>query len=134
MPSRLSCVVEQEIPWNWAATLRAFSPPRRSTDIGFGYFCMRRQISTVAILSISRVTRRPGVYARAFVDGRLTEEQLLNFRQETGGTDFGLIGVSLMPNFWQFPTVSMGLGPSMAIYQARFLKYLHGRGIADATS
>jgi pyruvate dehydrogenase E1 component len=74
----------------------------------------------------------PGIYARAFLEGRLTEEQLLNFRQEVGGK-----GISsyphpkLMPEFWQFPTVSMGLGPLMAIYQARFLKYLHARGIAD---
>ena len=76
----------------------------------------------------------PGVYARAFLEGRLTEEQLLNFRQEVDGK-----GISsyphpkLMPGFWQFPTVSMGLGPIMAIYQARFLKYLHARGIADTS-
>src|SRR6516165_9533222 len=73
----------------------------------------------------------PGIYARAFIEGRLSEEQLLNFRQETGGR--GLSSYPhpwLMPEFWQFPTVSMGLGPLMAIYQARFLKYLHGRGIA----
>ena len=74
----------------------------------------------------------PGVYARAFLEGRLSEEQLLNFRQEVGGQ--GLSSYPhphLMPDFWQFPTVSMGLGPLMAIYQARFLKYLHARGIAD---
>ncbi len=74
----------------------------------------------------------PGVYARAYLEGRLTEEQLLNFRQEVGGK--GLSSYphpKLMPNFWQFSTVSMGLGPLMAIYQARFLKYLHARGIAD---
>ena len=77
----------------------------------------------------------PGIYARAFVEGRLTEEQLLNFRQETGGN--GLSSYPhpwLMPEFWQFPTVSMGLGPIMAIYQARFLKYLHGRGLADTSN
>jgi len=74
----------------------------------------------------------PGVYARAYMEGRLSEEQLLNFRQEVDGK-----GISsyphpkLMPEFWQFPTVSMGLGPLMAIYQARFLKYLHARGIAN---
>ena len=77
----------------------------------------------------------PGIYARAFIEGRLTEEQILNFRQEVDGK-----GVSsyphpwLMPDFWQFPTVSMGLGPLMAIYQARFLKYLHGRGLADTSN
>lgn len=74
----------------------------------------------------------PGVYARAYLEGRLTEEQLLHFRQEVDGK--GLSSYphpKLMPEFWQFPTVSMGLGPLMAIYQARFLKYLHARGIAN---
>jgi pyruvate dehydrogenase E1 component len=74
----------------------------------------------------------PGIYARAFLEGRLTEEQLLNFRREVDGK--GLSSYphpKLMPEFWQFPTVSMGLGPLMAIYQARFLKYLQARGIAQ---
>jgi pyruvate dehydrogenase E1 component len=73
----------------------------------------------------------PGIYARAFLEGRLTEEQMLNFRREVDGK--GLSSYphpKLMPEFWQFPTVSMGLGPLMAIYQARFLKYLHAREIA----
>ena len=77
----------------------------------------------------------PGVYARAYLEGRLTEEQLLHFRQEVEGK--GLSSYphpKLMPGFWQFPTVSMGLGPLMAIYQARFLKYLHARGIADTSN
>jgi pyruvate dehydrogenase E1 component len=76
----------------------------------------------------------PGIYARAFLEGRLTEKQLANFRQETCGE--GLSSYPhpwLMPDFWQFPTVSMGLGPIMAIYQARFLKYLHDRGLADTS-
>ena len=76
----------------------------------------------------------PGIYARAFLEGRISEEQLLNFRQEVEGK--GLSSYphpKLMPEFWQFPTVSMGLGPLMAIYQARFLKYLHARGIADTS-
>ncbi len=77
----------------------------------------------------------PGIYSRAFVEGRLTEEQLDNFRQEVDGK-----GISsyphpkLMPEFWQFPTVSMGLGPISAIYQARFLKYLNGRGMKDTSN
>ena len=74
----------------------------------------------------------PGIYARAYLEGRITEEQLENFRQEVDGK--GLSSYphpKLMPGFWQFPTVSMGLGPMMAIYQARFLKYLHARGIAN---
>ncbi|OIQ84793.1 pyruvate dehydrogenase E1 component [mine drainage metagenome] len=76
----------------------------------------------------------PGIYARAFMEGRLDEQQLLNFRQEVDGK--GLSSYphpKLMPNFWQFSTVSMGLGPIMAIYQARYLKYLHARGIADTS-
>ncbi len=74
----------------------------------------------------------PGIYARAFLEGRLTEGQLGNFRREVDGK-----GISsyphpwLMPDFWQFPTVSMGLGPLQAIYQARFLRYLHARDIAN---
>ena len=73
----------------------------------------------------------PGIYSRAFLEGRLTEAQLADYRREVGGQ-----GVSsyphpwLMPDFWQFPTVSMGLGPLMAIYQARFMKYMENRGLA----
>ena len=77
----------------------------------------------------------PGIYARAFVEGRLTAEQLDNFRQEVDGK--GLSSYphpKLMPEFWQFPTVSMGLGPITAIYQARFLKYLNGRGLKDTSA
>jgi pyruvate dehydrogenase E1 component len=76
----------------------------------------------------------PGFYARAFMEGRLSAEQLDRFRQEVNGD--GLSSYPhpwLMPSFWQFPTVSMGLGPLMAIYQARFLKYLGCRGLADTT-
>jgi pyruvate dehydrogenase E1 component len=75
----------------------------------------------------------PGIYARAFLEGRISETQLENFRIEVGGK-----GISsyphpwLMPEFWQFPTVSMGLGPIMAIYQARFMKYLENRGLIEA--
>ena len=74
----------------------------------------------------------PGIYARALLEGRLTQEQLVNFRRDVDGK-----GVTsyphpwLMPDFWQFPTVSMGLGPIQAIYQARYLKYLHARGLAN---
>jgi pyruvate dehydrogenase E1 component len=74
----------------------------------------------------------PGVYARAFLEGRLSEEQLSHYRQETGGK--GLSSYChpyLMPEFWQFPTGSMGLGPINAIYQARFMRYLENRGILD---
>ena len=76
----------------------------------------------------------PGIYARAFLEGRLTEEQMNNFRQEVHGK--GLSSYphpKLMPEFWQFPTVSMGLGPIGAIYQAKFLKYLEHRGLKDTS-
>ncbi len=76
----------------------------------------------------------PGIYARAFLEGRISEEHLLNFRQEVAGKGIpSYPHPKLMPGFWQFPTVSMGLGPIMSIYQARFLKYLHARGIADTS-
>ncbi|MGL0952735.1 pyruvate dehydrogenase (acetyl-transferring), homodimeric type [Vibrio vulnificus] len=76
----------------------------------------------------------PGIYARAFVEGRLTAEQLDNFRQEVDGKGIpSYPHPKLMPEFWQFPTVSMGLGPISAIYQARFLKYLDGRGMKDTS-
>src|SRR3954466_10225735 len=76
----------------------------------------------------------PGVYARAFLEGRLTEENLDNYRRETGGQ--GLSSYPhpwLMPNFWQFPTGSMGLGPLFAIYQARFMRYLEHRRLAPTS-
>ncbi|HEY0208380.1 pyruvate dehydrogenase (acetyl-transferring), homodimeric type [Acerihabitans sp.] len=77
----------------------------------------------------------PGIYARAFMEGRLTEDQMNNFRQEVHGK--GLPSYphpKLLPEFWQFPTVSMGLGPISAIYQAKFLKYLNHRGLKNTTA
>jgi pyruvate dehydrogenase E1 component len=74
----------------------------------------------------------PGIYARAFLEGRLAEAQLRHFRQEAGGPGIGLSSYPhpwLMPDFWQFPTVSMGLGPMMAMFQARFTRYLEHRGL-----
>ena len=100
-------------------------------DIGFGHFWHAATENHGGDLLYIQGHVSPGIYARAFIEGRLTEEQLLNYRQEVDGK-----GISsyphpwLMPDFWQFPTVSMGLGPLMAIYQARFLKYLEGRGLA----
>jgi pyruvate dehydrogenase E1 component len=78
----------------------------------------------------------PGMYARAFLEGRLTEDQMDGFRQEKSHFAGGLSSYPhprLMPNFWQFPTVSMGLGPINAIYQAQFNKYITNRGIKDAS-
>ena len=78
----------------------------------------------------------PGIYARAFLEGRLTEQHLDGFRQEQSRAPYGLSSYPhprLMPDFWEFPTVSMGLGPIGAIYQARFNRYLAARGIADTS-
>ena len=104
-------------------------------DIGFGHFWQAPSEQHGGDLIYIQGHSAPGIYARAFIEGRLSEEQLLRFRQEASGS--GLSSYPhpwLMPDLWQFPTVSMGLGPLMAIYQARFLKYLHGRGVADTSS
>ncbi|PZR58293.1 MAG: pyruvate dehydrogenase (acetyl-transferring), homodimeric type [Candidatus Meridianibacter frigidus] len=101
-------------------------------DVGFNHFFRAPSDSQGGDLVFFQGHSSPGFYARAFVEGRIDEEHLLNFRQEVDGK--GLSSYPhpwLMPDFWQFPTVSMGLGPLMAIYQARFMKYLHNRGIAD---
>ena len=101
-------------------------------EIGFNYFFRGRTASRLEDLVYIQGHSAPGIYARAFLEGRLTEEQLEHFRREMGG-----IGLSSyphpysMPDFWQFPTVSMGLGPLQAIYQARFLKYLENRGLLE---
>jgi pyruvate dehydrogenase E1 component len=100
-------------------------------DIGFGHFWHAPTDTHGGDLIYVQGHVSPGIYARAFVEGRLTEQQLLNYRQESDGKGIPSYPHPwLMPDFWQFPTVSMGLGPLMAIYQARFLKYLEGRNLA----
>ena len=104
-------------------------------DVGFQHFFRGPGDGTGGDLLFIQGHSSPGIYARSFLEGRLTEEQLVNFRQETGGR--GLSSYPhpwLMPDYWQMPTVSMGLGPIMAIYQARFLKYLMHRGLADTAN
>ncbi|NCA26744.1 MAG: pyruvate dehydrogenase (acetyl-transferring), homodimeric type [Methylophilaceae bacterium] len=103
-------------------------------DVGFNHFFRAANDKFGGDLIFFQGHSSPGVYARAYLEGRINEDQLDNFRQETGGN--GLSSYPhpwLMPDFWQFPTVSMGLGPLQGIYQARFLKYLHDRGIADTS-
>jgi pyruvate dehydrogenase E1 component len=103
-------------------------------DVGFNHFFRAANESFGGDCVYFQGHSSPGVYARAFLEGRFTEEQMDNFRQETGGN--GLSSYPhpwLMPDFWQFPTVSMGIGPLAGIYQARFLKYMHNRGIADTS-
>ncbi|MGZ9899657.1 pyruvate dehydrogenase (acetyl-transferring), homodimeric type [Shewanella gaetbuli] len=101
-------------------------------EVGFNHFFRAPNAVDGGDLVYYQGHISPGIYSRAFVEGRLTEEQLDNFRQEVDGK--GLPSYphpKLMPDFWQFPTVSMGLGPMSAIYQARFLKYLDGRGLKN---
>ena len=128
--------------WRWscartstptsAATSRASRRRRRSTTSASTTSGTRRRSSTAATSSSSRAIRRRASTRARSCSGRLTEEQLDNYRQEVDGK-----GISsyphpwLMPDFWQFPTVSMGLGPLMAIYQARFMKYLQDRGARE---
>ena len=103
-------------------------------DVGFNHFFRAPNENFDGDLVFFQGHSSPGIYSRAFLEGRLTEDQLSNFRLESSGQ--GLSSYPhpwLMPDFWQFPTVSMGLGPIMGIYQARFLKYLHDRGIADTS-
>ncbi|WP_423708266.1 pyruvate dehydrogenase (acetyl-transferring), homodimeric type [Undibacterium sp. WLX3042] len=112
--------------------LSSFASLANMLGIGFNHFWHAPTEDHGGDLLYIQGHSAPGIYARAFLEGRLTEEQLLHFRREVDGK--GLSSYphpKLMPDFWQFPTVSMGLGPLMAIYQARFLKYLHARGIAD---
>jgi pyruvate dehydrogenase E1 component len=103
-------------------------------DVGFNHFWHPPSANHGGDLVYFQGHASPGVYARAFVDGRLTEEKLDSFRREVDGK--GLSSYPhpwLLPDFWQFPTVSMGLGPLQAVYQARFMKYLHDRGIEDTS-
>jgi pyruvate dehydrogenase E1 component len=101
-------------------------------DVGFNHFWHAPSHEHGGDLIFFQGHASPGAYARAYLEGRLTEEQLDHFRQEVDGK--GLSSYPhphLMGDFWQFPTVSMGLGPIMSIYQARFMKYLQHRGLAD---
>ncbi len=101
-------------------------------DVGYNHFFRARSPDHGGDLVFIQGHSAPGIYARAYLEGRISEEQLYSFRQEVDGR--GLPSYPhpwLMPDFWQFPTVSMGLGPLMAIYQARFMRYLHDRGLVN---
>jgi pyruvate dehydrogenase E1 component len=103
-------------------------------EVGFNHFFRGRDTDKGGDLVFFQPHSAPGVYARAFLEGRIAEAQIGNYRREVGG-----VGLSsyphpwLMPDFWQFPTGSMGLGPLQAVYQARFMRYLEHRGIASTS-
>ncbi len=101
-------------------------------DVGFNHFWRAQSHEHGGDLLFIQGHSAPGIYARAFLEGRLSESQLDHFRREVDGQ--GLSSYPhprLMPDFWQFPTVSMGLGPIMSIFQARFMQYMHDRGLAN---
>jgi len=112
--------------------IASFASAATLYDVGFNHFFHGRTDKHGGDLVYFQGHSSPGMYARAFLEGRLSEAQLYKFRQEVDGD--GLSSYPhpwLMPNFWQFPTVSMGLGPLMAIYQARFMRYLQHRNLAQ---
>ncbi len=112
--------------------ISSFASSATLYDIGFNHFFRARNADFGGDMIFIQGHSAPGIYARAFLEGRISEDQLYNFRQEVDGN--GLSSYPhpwLMPNFWQFPTVSMGLGPIMAIYQARFMRYLTDREIVN---
>jgi pyruvate dehydrogenase E1 component len=127
----MAMVVRANRHTNVGGHIASFASSATLYDVGFNHFWHAASDTHGGDLVFVQGHANPGVYARAFMLGRLTAEQMDNFRQEVDGK-----GISsyphpwLMPTFWQFPTVSMGLGPLMAIYQARFMKYLQDRGFA----
>ncbi|MCU7923089.1 MAG: pyruvate dehydrogenase (acetyl-transferring), homodimeric type [Candidatus Thiodiazotropha sp. (ex Dulcina madagascariensis)] len=113
--------------------ISSFASSATLFDVGFNHFFRAPDKERDGDLIFFQGHSAPGIYARAYLEGRLSEEQLYSFRQEVDGD--GLSSYPhpwLMPGFWQFPTVSMGLGPLMAIYQARFMRYLHDRGVSNS--
>jgi len=128
----MAMVVRANKDTNVGGHIASYASAATLYDVGFNHFWHAPSADHGGDLVFVQGHSAPGVYARAFMLGRLTVEQMDNFRQEVDGK-----GISsyphpwLMPDFWQFPTVSMGLGPLMAIYQARFMKYLQDRGLAQ---
>src|SRR3954467_10617405 len=128
----MAMVVRANKDTNVGGHLSSFASAATLYDVGYNHFWHGSSGAHGGDLVFVQGHSAPGIYARAFLLGRLTKEQLDNFRQEVGGK-----GISsyphpwLMPKFWQFPTVSMGLGPLMAIYQARFMRYLEDREILN---
>ena len=130
----MAMVVRANKHTNVGGHIASFASAAALYDVGFSHFWKSVDHETGGDLIYFQGHSVPGVYSRAYMLGRLTDDQMDHFRQETGGK-----GISsyphpwLMPDFWQFPTVSMGLGPLCAIYSARFMKYLASRSLIDAT-
>ncbi len=123
-------VKANQLPYELGGHIASFASSATLYEVAFNHFYRGPDADQGADLIFFQGHISPGIYSRAFLEGRITEAQMLLFRQEAGKD--GLSSYPhpwLMPDFWQFPTVSMGLGPIMAIYQARFMKYLHHREI-----
>jgi len=128
----MAMVVRANKQTNVGGHIASYASAATLFDVGFNHFWHGMSDKHAGDLVFFQGHSAPGIYSRAFLLGRLTEDQLDNFRQEVDG--HGIASYPhpwLMPTFWQFPTVSMGLGPLMAIYQARFMKYMNDRGMAN---
>ncbi len=115
--------------------ISSFASSATLYDVGFNHFFHAPSKDDAGDMLFIQGHSAPGIYARAFLTDRITEEQMNNFRREVDGR--GLSSYPhpwLMPDYWQFPTVSMGLGPIMAIYQARFMRYLENRGLKEPSN
>ncbi|MCH2248739.1 MAG: pyruvate dehydrogenase (acetyl-transferring), homodimeric type [Cognatishimia sp.] len=125
-------VRRNKVSSEYGGHIASFASSAVMYDIGLNHFWRSKSAIHGGDLVFFQGHVIPGIYARSFMEGRLSEEQMENFRSEVDGN--GLSSYPhpwLMPDYWQFPTVSMGLGPLMAIYQARFMKYMHNRGHID---
>jgi pyruvate dehydrogenase E1 component len=126
-------VQANRISSEYGGHLSSYASSATLYEVGFNHFWRAPSAEHPGDLIFVQGHSSPGIYARAYLEGRLSESQLQHFRQEAGGPGQGLSSYPhpwLMPDFWQFPTVSMGLGPMMAIFQARFIRYLEHRGLA----
>ena len=128
----MAMVVRANKHTNVGGHIASYASAATLYDVGYNHFWHAPSAEHGGDMVLIQGHSSPGIYARMFMLGRFTEEQMDNYRQEVDGK-----GISsyphpwLMPDVWQFPTVSMGLGPLMAIYQARFMKYLQDRGLAQ---
>ncbi len=113
--------------------IASFASSATLYDVGFNHFFHAPSAAHGGDLVYIQGHSAPGIYARAYVEGRLNEEDLQRFRREIDGGLSSYPHPRLMPDFWQFPTVSMGLAPILAIYQARFMRYLHDRGLQETS-
>src|SRR6201993_2538604 len=125
-------VLANRVSSEYGGHLSSYASSATLYEVGFNHFWRAPSEKHPGDMIFMQGHSSPGIYARAYLEGRLTEEQLRHFRQEAAAPGVGLSSYPhpwLMPDFWQFPTVSMGLGPIMAIYQARFNRYLEHRGL-----